>query len=534
MVTQEAYDELLGKYATFEARVSVDMISREEYDVFVDKYEALEARVSHQMVSREMYEELLGKYEQVLPYISYLQRILFGTRSERRVAAVNPLQGSLFAPPEEPAKPEVVPTETITYERRKKTQASHPGRKPLADHLPRTIIEVVHPEADPATMERLSNPFTEQLAMRPVQFYVKRFVYPKYLDQASGRIYQAAAVDGPFARYSVDESVAAHVVVQKLVDHLPLYRQARIFERQGVELSESTLGDLFAQVARLLTQVYEAHLKDVLGSGYLNVDETTIQVLDSDKKGATRQGYYWVYYDPGRRSVLFDYDQGRGQEAARKVLKGYQGYLQTDGLQVYDSYGKVPGVTLVGCMAHARRKFFDARSADKSLAEAALSLFGAVYAVEKHIREAGLTGEAKLAYRQAHALPALQALHTWMTTHYESNLRPSSPIRGAIEYALRRWEKLTVYAGTDLLDIDNNKVENAIRPVTIGRKNYMFAGSHEAAQRSAMLYSLLGTCKAHGINPFDWITDVLGRIHTHPVSRIRELLPQYYQAAEKA
>ena len=362
---------------------------------------------------------------------------------------------------------------------------------------------------------------------------MRRFVYPKYLDRASGRNYQAAAVDGPFARYSVDESVAAHVVVQKLVDHLPLYRQARIFERQRVELPESTLGDIFTQVARLLAQVYEAHLQDILGSRYLNLDETTIQVLDSDKKGATRQGYYWVYYDPGRRSVLFDYDQGRGQETARKVLKGYQGYLQTDGLQVYDSYGKVPGVTLVGCMAHARRKFFDARSTDKPLADEALSLFGAVYAVEKHIREESLMGADKLTCRQQHAIPALQALHAWMTAQYESNLRPSSPIRGAIEYALKRWDKLTVYAGTDILDIDNNKVENAIRPVTIGRKNYMFASSHEAAQRSAMLYSLLGTCKAHGINPFDWLTDVLGRINTHPVSRIRELLPQYYQTAEK-
>jgi transposase len=250
-------------------------------------------------------------------------------------------------------------------------------------------------------------------------------------------------------------------------------------------------------------------------------------------KGATRQGYYWVYYDPGKRSVLFDYNQGRGQAAARKVLKGYQGYLQTDGLQVYDSYGKVPGVTLVGCMAHARRKFFNARITDRALADEALSLFGAVYAVEKHIREESLMGADKLTCRQQHAIPALQSLRAWMTAHYESNLRPSSPIRGAIEYALERWEKFTVYAGTDILDIDNNKVENAIRPVTIGRKNYMFAGSHEAAQRSAMLYSLLRTCKAHGINPFDWLTDVLGRIHTHPVSRIRELLPQYYQTAEK-
>ena len=252
--------------------------------------------------------------------------------------------------------------------------------------------------------------------------------------------------------------------------------------------------------------------------------------MDSDKKGATHQGYYWVYYDPVRRSVLFDYDRGRSQLAAHKTLTDFQGYLQSDAYQAYDSYEKVPGITMVGCMAHARRKFFDAKAADKLLAEEALNLFGAVYAVEKHIREEGLTGDEKLAFRQKHAVPALAALHAWMTQQYEGLLRPSSPIRSAIEYTLKRWDKLTIYASTHLLDIDNNKVENAIRPVTIGRKNYMFAGYHEAAQRSAMLYSLLGTCKANGINPFEWLKVTLKKLHSHPVSRIKELLPHNFQA----
>ena len=161
-------------------------------------------------------------------------------------------------------------------------------------------------------------------------------------------------------------------------------------------------------------------------------------------------------------------------------------------------------------------------------------MFGAVYAVEKHIREEGLTGEDKLAFRQRHSVPSLHALHAWMIHQYEGGLRPSSPICIAIEYALRRWDKLTIYATTHLLDIDNNKVEHLIRPVTIGRKNFMFAGSHDAAQRSAMLYSLQGTCKAHGDNPFEWLKYVLHRIHNHPMSRIRELLPKNYKAAVQA
>jgi hypothetical protein len=148
-------------------------------------------------------------------------------------------------------------------------------------------------------------------------------------------------------------------------------------------------------------------------------------VFDSDKKGATKQGCYWVYYDPLQKSVLFDYDRRHALDAAQKVLSDYQGYLQTDGAKVYNSYAKVPGITMVGCMAHARRKFFDAKAADKTLAEHALTLFGAVYAVEKHIREEGLTGEDKLAFRQKHAVPALAALHAWIMHQYEGGLRPS-------------------------------------------------------------------------------------------------------------
>ena len=154
-----------------------------------------------------------------------------------------------------------------------------------------------------------------------------------------------------------------------------------------------------------------------------------------------------------------------------------------------------------------------------------------MYAVEKHIGEEGLTGEEKLAFRQKHAVPAIHALHTWMLHPYKGGLRPSSPICDAIEYSLRRWDKLSIYATTHLLDIDNYKVENAIRPITIGRKNFMFAGSHDAAQRLAMLYSLLGTCKALGINPFEWLKYVLHQIYTHPMSRIKELLPQNFNAA---
>ena len=184
----------------------------------------------------------------------------------------------------------------------------------------------------------------------------------------------------------------------------------------------------------------------------------------------------------------------------------------------------------MGCLANTRRKFFSSKGTNPQLSQEALDQFGKVYAVEKYIREQQLTGETKLEYRKTHAIAALESLHVWMLDKYACIALPSDPIRKAVEYALVRWDKLIVYAQTHHLDPDNNKVENSIRPVAIGRKNYLFAGSHDAAQRSGVFYSLLGTCKAHGIDPYAWLKDVLARLPYHPQNRIQELLPQYYKA----
>ena len=339
---------------------------------------------------------------------------------------------------------------------------------------------------------------------------------------------QADAPERTFSRSSVDESLVANVIVEKYTDHLPLYRQAKRYERQGVVLSESTLGDIITACGKLLQPLYEAHRKDILSCGYLHVDETTIKVQDSDKKGATHQGYYWVFYDNLNRSVLFAYDPGRGRAAPQQILEGYQGYLQSDGYAVYEDFGEQEGITLVGCLAHARRKFHEAMQSDKIRAEEALAHFQSVYAVERHIREENINGEDKLQYRKTHAIPLLQELKAWMVKTYPEVL-PKSVMGKAIEYNLKRWDKLCLYAQTGILEPDNNKVENSIRPVAIGRKNYLFAGSHDAAQRGAMMYSLLGTCKAHGIEPYAWLKDILEKLPTQPINRIKELLPQYYQ-----
>jgi hypothetical protein len=222
--------------------------------------------------------------------------------------------------------------------------------------------------------------------------------------------------------------------------------------------------------------------------------------------------------------ALFDYRQGRGGEAPRQMLHDFKGHLQTDGYTVYDFFKEKEGVTLLHCMAHARRMFYEAQLNDLPRATYALEQFGMLYAIERTAKEQGLSHAQRLALRKEQALPVLQSLGKWMREQYVQTL-PKSTIGKALGYSIERWDQLMIYTTDGKLNIDNNPVENSIRPIAIGRKNYLFAGSHEAAQRSAMLYSLLGTCKLNGINPFLWLRDVLQRIPTHPINKIKELLP---------
>jgi transposase len=288
------------------------------------------------------------------------------------------------------------------------------------------------------------------------------------------------------------------------------------------------MGDWFAAAAKLLLPLYGAHKKLVISCNYLHADETTIKVLESERKGAAHLGFYWVYQAHEQKLVLFDYQTGRGREGPRQILKNYKGFLQTDGYGVYDDFAGQPGITLLCCLAHARRKFNDALPNNKEVAQHVLTEIQKLYAIERHITDKNITGEEKLRYRQENAAPLLGELGKWMQEKYITVL-PKSAIGIALAYSMRRWDKLSLYATTSILNIDNNPVENSIRPVALGRKNYLFAGSHSSAQRAAMFYSLLATCKNHEVNPAVWLHDVLNRIATHPIKQIEDLLPQNWK-----
>src|SRR5690606_2896376 len=235
--------------------------------------------------------------------------------------------------------------------------------------------------------------------------------------------------------------------------------------------------------------------------GYLQVDETPIKVLDSDKKGAAHQGYYWVYHAPLDGTVLFDYSPSRGGIAVVPMLGNFKGYLQTDGYGVYEKYGKKKEVTHLACWAHARREFEKALDNDKQRAEKALLMIQKLYDVERQIKDGELDVKQTKGRRLAESLPVINELGKWMFEEIKNTL-PKSQIGKAMAYAYARWDALSAYLYDGNLEIDNNPVENAIRPVALGRKNYLFAGSHEAAQRAAMIYSFFAICKKHEVNPF--------------------------------
>ena len=289
-------------------------------------------------------------------------------------------------------------------------------------------------------------------------------------------------------------------MVSKYIDHLPIYRKLQMFTRQKIIIEDNTVNNWFKQGSNLIEPLFEAHERQVLQTKYLTVDETPIKVLDKTKKGTTHQGYYWVYYNTMSRQVLFKYQTGGVAEWPKETLKNYQGYLQIDRYAAYNQFDNVEGIIPLNSWAHARRKFIDAQSFDNAKATEVLAQIQLLYAVEKHCVENNYTQDEIKIYRQYHSVPLLATLHKILQIQLLNNL-PKSPLGIALQYTLSRWDKLKVYLRDGNLRIDKNLIENSIGHVAIGRKNYLFAGNHEAAQRSAMLYSLFATCKLHNVNP---------------------------------
>lgn len=474
---------------------------------------------------KEKYEDIFILYTQLQHELDQLKRLVFGSRHERFVPATALEQLALVLNVDVIESP-ASSVQTIEYTRKEKETSSnkiHTGRMKLPASLPREQV-IIEPTEDVSGWIKIGEEITEELERIPGKLFVRQYVRPKYARPDGAGVVIGELPSRPIEKGIAGPGLLAQIIIDKYTDHLPIYRQVQRFGREGIKLSLSTLTDWVSATCALLEPLYEVLRKEVLSSTYLQADETPIKVLDKDKKGTTHRGFHWVYHAPQERLVLFDYREGRGREGPTECLKEFKGYLQTDGYVVYEDFANKPGVTLLNCMAHARRKFDEAKDNDLARASYVLTEMQKLYALERLAKENGSSLDELYQIRQQQAIPVLENLKSWMLENYKAVL-PKSVIGQALYYSLQRWDKLSRYTTDARLKIDNNLVENAIRPVAIGRKNYLFAGSHNGARRAAMLYSFLGTCKMNNVNPFEWLREVLTKIQDQPIKDLQQLLP---------
>ncbi|MGB5376769.1 IS66 family transposase [Muriicola sp.] len=470
------------------------------------------------MSKDEQIAELQRENAYLRQELATLKKLIFGTKSERYRSQEGDQQLHLFVDEQPEEEKEVSEKETISYDRKK---GNHTGRNKLPDHLPVEEI-VIEPEEDTSGLKKIGEEVTETLKYTKASLVKLKTIRPKYEKPNQEGVLIAPLPSRAMHKCIAEPSLISHILVSKFVDHLPFYRQIKMFARDfDWELSSSTINDWFVACCTLLKPIYDQMVEGVKTSNYLQVDESPIKVLESEKEKQTHQGYQWVYHSPLEKVIVFHYRKGRGMQGPKEFLSDYQGYLQCDGYKVYDRIGKVASITLVGCIAHARRYFHQALENDSSRSKYALEKFKAIYHIERKWKapEKTITQQERKSLINTH----LQELKTWCEQQVHSVL-PKSAIGKAIGYYLKQYPKLKVVADQEFIEIDNNLIENKIRPLALGRKNYLFAGSHKSAQRIAMMYSFFATCKAKGKDPGLWLENTL-ELLADPEYPIQLLIP---------
>lgn len=477
---------------------------------------------NQKFVPKSKYDELEFKYQKLLYEVKDLRRMIFGSKTERFVTSdqQEPIQTGLFAPenPPESESKEESAKEVITYLRKKKDK-KQPKREKISDLIPR-VKEIIEPNIDFANSEKLGEKITEVLEYKPGKLFARQIVRPQY--KVKEKIVIADLPSLPLPKSNAGASLLAHILVSKFIDHLPLYRQIQQFKRQNLFLSNSTVNNWTNKSIELLTPLYELLKKQTLATDYIQVDESPIEVQDEKKKDKLHKGYMWVFRNPLNNLVFFDYNPSRKGEVAETILDEFLGALQTDAYKGYLKLASKENITSLACMAHVRRKFEKAKENDLERAEYALLKFQELYAIERNAKEE--SPDKRYELRQKFAKPILEEFITWLKNN-KASVTPKSTIGKAIDYAINLGQSLNNYLLDGRYEIDNNKIENTIRPLALGRKNYLFAGSHDAAKNIAMMYSFFATCKINDTNPLEWLTYVFNNILDCKTSQLHTLLP---------
>lgn len=484
--------------------------------------------------TEENFKKLLNENRLLRQKINWLVRKLFGRSSEK----VHPAQMTLALGENgvTPTSPEA-PLETEEVVQKTRSPRKRGKRIELPAELPIVEERIVPPEvlAEPEAYKQIGEEVLEQLDITPMTCFKRRIIRPKFVRIENRSLPPVLA---PAPKQIIEHSIAsagllAEIVRAKYIEHLPLYRQEQSFKRRfGVLLHRKLMSGWMYRLAQMLAMIYEAMRDELRTRSYLQIDETPIRYLNPGN-GKCGQGYLWVYQIP-RSTVLFEWHTGRGAKCLEKMLTDFEGFVQNDGYIAYDSFRRKHGrgtIVAVSCMAHARRTFYEARN-ESQLARDIVEQIATLYQVETRLRENPALD--RRAIRQQDSVPILETIHTRLVEGQGKHL-PKSLTEQAIGYTLARWEALKIYTEHSELEIDNNLVENAIRPTAVGKKNWLFFGSAESGQTSAIYYSLIGSCKALGIIPENYLKEIFDALPEMTNQTAKEWTPSAWKARrEKA
>ncbi len=512
---------------------------------------ALEKAESTIRKKDETIQEKDDKIKQLTDQLAWYRRKFWKSSSEKYIPE-DPNQRKidfegLDVLPQEQEVIEEAAKEIISYERKKPEKKKKPVRLPLPEHL-RREKEIIEPEGIDENWICIGQEVTEILEHKPGELYVRQIIRPKYVLKKEHQIEQELS-EGlelqknvkiaslpllPLPRSNAGASLLAELLVSKYMHHLPFHRQIAIFKQVGVSLPASTVNGWFSGGSDLLRALYYRLRELVLESDYIQVDESTVPVVNNEKK-RTVKAYLWVVRSVMKNMVFFHYDKGsRAQKVIIELLHNFKGAVQTDGYNAYSIYEDKKGVLLLGCWAHARRKFDEALKEDKSGAEYALEQIGLLYKVEAMASDQAMEYTERAELRQRLAYPILTAFEKWIVNYYPKTI-PNGKMNNALSYTYKLFHRLSRYHLDGRYQMDNNPVENDIRPLALGRKNYLFCGNHDAAENAAIMYSLFGCCKASDVNPREWLTDVLTRIPEYNSNYdldLADLLPHNWQESK--